>query len=186
MVDQNSTPFFNKIYEETYKKAFGYVTTKCGDTSDIADILQETYCEVYSVILKKGEDYIQNYEAFVLRVAKTKVFKFYSLREKMSHLVPMFASSEHGEVNLIDLEWKESLTLEDRVLNKALYEQIAHYIAQKSELTKKVFYLFYYSEYTIPQIAKGLKISESAVKNRLYRTVKEVRALYGKDGTFYE
>lgn len=72
MVDQNITTFFDRIYDETYNKVFGYVTAKCGNTNDIADILQETYTEVYSVLIKKGQTYVHNYEAFVLKVAKQK------------------------------------------------------------------------------------------------------------------
>lgn len=186
MVDQNITTFFNKVYDETYKKVFGYVIAKCGDTNDIADILQETYTEVYSVMIKKGENYVNNYEAFILRVAKTKIFRHYSLKEKMKCLIPFFTDSTEKEINPIDFEFKDSISLEEQVFNNIHLEEIANYISKKPEVTKKVFYLFYYCEYTIPQISKELNISESNVKNKLYRTVKEVRQIYGKDGAHYE
>ena len=37
---------------------------------------------------------------------------------------------------------------------------------------------------SIRQIASALAIKESTVKNRIYRTVKEIRKLYGKDGDY--
>lgn len=52
MVDQNIEALFNEIYDKTYKKVFSIVTAKCGNTSDIADIIQETYIEVYKVLIK--------------------------------------------------------------------------------------------------------------------------------------
>lgn len=186
VVDHNVTNYFNKIYYETYKKVFGYVTVKCSDTNDVSDILQDTYSEVYSVLIKKGTGYIDNYEAFVLRVAKTKVFKHYNLKEKMKHIIPLFSNADDKEVCIIDFELTKEISLEDNLINNDLLSKIGDYISEKPQLTQKVFYLYYYCEYTIPEIAKELCVGESNVKNRLYRTVKEVRQYYGKDGAHCE
>ena len=42
---------------------------------------------------------------------------------------------------------------------------------------KKVFYLFYDVGQTIPEIARALSMSESNVKHKLYRTLKELQTL---------
>lgn len=104
----------------------------------------------------------------------------------MSCFISMCNYDDDNEINIIDLELTNNISLEEQVFNNSILEQISRYLSQKPELTKKVFYLFYYSENTIPQISKELNISESNVKNKLYRTVKEVRQIYGKDGAFYE
>lgn len=46
----------------------------------------------------------------------------------------------------------------------------------------KVFYLYYYSDLKISQIATELNISESKVKNILYRTIKEIKEKMMKEG----
>ena len=81
MADQTAVTFFNNIYDETYQRSLRYVTKKCSHAEDIADILQEIYTEVYSVIAKKGIEYVHNPEAFVMQVTKSKVSKHYSLAE---------------------------------------------------------------------------------------------------------
>lgn len=45
----------------------------------------------------------------------------------------------------------------------------------------KIFYLYYAEDITIKDIASELKLSESNVKNHLYRTLKELNELFGKD-----
>ena len=87
MVDQNLT-LFNEIYDQTYDKVLRYVISKCGNTNDIADIVQETYLELYQTIVKRGAAYIKNPGAFVLQLAKAKVYKHYSLMEKLKRILP--------------------------------------------------------------------------------------------------
>jgi RNA polymerase sigma-70 factor (ECF subfamily) len=156
------------------------VTAKCGNTEDISDIMQEIYLEVYSVILKKGADYVKNTDAFVYKVAKAKVYRHYTLAEKLRRFIPMFAKNEDNEeVNVADMNLSD-MNLEEDIANKLLFERIAEYISSKPDVVRRVFYLFYYCDFSITQIAKRLSMSESGVKNKLYRTVKELRELYGK------
>jgi DNA-directed RNA polymerase specialized sigma24 family protein len=42
---------------------------------------------------------------------------------------------------------------------------------------KKVFALFYEADLSIAKIAENLSISESNVKHKLYRTLKEIRSI---------
>ena len=182
MADSAIMTVFDEIYEATYGKALAYVTRKCGNAEDIADILQEIYAEVFIVLTRKGPDYLLNSEAFVLRVAKMKIYRHYSLAEKLKAMVPMFIRNRDGEeVNVTDLERTEP-SIEDQWINHLLIEDVARMITSKPSEVQKAFYLFYYLEMTIPQIASELAIKESTAKSRIYRTLKEIRLRYGRDG----
>ena len=63
------------------------------------------------------------------------------------------------------------------VIDKLLLEEVNQFIKQKPQDVKKVFYLFYDVGLTIPEISKALSMSESNVKHKLYRTLKELRTL---------
>lgn len=52
---------------------------------------------------------------------------------------------------------------------------ICKYIKKKDIKVIKVFYLYYCLELKISQIAEELTISESNVKNILYRTIKDIK-----------
>ncbi len=177
MADQIVTGFFNEIYDETYRKTLRYVTSKCGNTHDIADIVQEIYTEVYSVLVSKGTRYINNREAFVMQVAKAKMYRHYSLAGRFKNLVPLFDNIKDEEVSLADLELSES-EVADGVINKILSENIWKRLSKKPEGVKKIFYLYYSLDLTIADIAKELKMTQSNVKNKLFRTVTELREEY--------
>ena len=53
-------------------------------------------------------------------------------------------------------------------------DEIWNYLKSKSVIISKIFYLHYYLDLTIKEISLELKISESSVKNYLYRTLKEL------------
>jgi RNA polymerase sigma-70 factor (ECF subfamily) len=89
----------------------------------------------------------------------------------------MFTTSEDGEeAELFDFEADDFLT-EDFAFSQILLENAREFIRKKPEIIKKVFYLFYDVGMTIPEIAQSLGINESGVKNKLYRTLKELRSL---------
>ncbi|MHB1484250.1 MAG: RNA polymerase sigma factor [Saccharofermentanales bacterium] len=181
-----TTTFFNEIYDNTYKKVLRYVISKCGNISDVSDIIQETYIELYTVLNKRGMDYIQNSDAFIMQIAKAKIYRHYTMSKKIKDFIPLFIKTDSGqEISPVDFEISND-TVEDEIVNKALIENITAYISKKPDDIQKIFCLYYEIDLTIIQIAAELSISQSNVKNKLYRTVKEIRELYRKGGEFHE
>ena len=154
MAGQAIELLFNQMYDETSQKVLIYITSKCGNPSDIQDIFQETYTELFFILKKRGGEYVQNSEAFAMQIAKQKVYRHYTLLQKLKNGLPI-----------------------ERVTD-ALLAEIRLHLRGKPAVTQKIFYLFYNMEQTIPQIAAELQMTESNVKNRLYRTLSELRAKY--------
>jgi len=177
MTGQSITSRFNEIYDSTSKAVLSYITAKCHNTADIQDIVQETYVELYRLLEKRGVDYIQNDKAMVLRIARQKLSRHYSLMERLRMFMPMTVTNEDGdEGELPDLEADSFLT-EDFTVNQIMLEEVKRFLGQKPQDVKKVFYLFYDVGHSIPEIAQALSMSESNVKHKLYRTLKELRTL---------
>jgi len=167
---------FNEIYDSTYRRVLIYVTAKCSDMHDIEDILQETYTEVYSVLLKKGTDYIVSPTSFVLKVAKRKVYLHYTLKERIRGI--SLNTEDEFERELIDTI-PDELDVEDAICSKELFDRVAVYIFSKPLVIQKIFTLYYTLDMTISEIAKELSVGESYVKNKLYRTLNELKKQYG-------
>ena len=177
MVDPIITSRFNEIYNTTYKSVLSYVTVKCGNTADIQDIMQDTYVELYLILTKRGVDYIKNEKALCLRIARQKLSRYYTLLERLKMFVPIITTNNNGdEMESSDYEG-DSFLVEDFTVNQIILEEIRRLIEQKPLDVKKVFYLFYDVGHTIPEIAELLSMSESNVKHKLYRTLKELREL---------
>ena len=179
MVDRHAT-FFNNIYDRTYNKTALYVISKCGNTDDIADILQEIYLELYSVIVKKGEGYILNEDAFLVKIAKAKIYRHYSLAQKLRRYLP-YPSSRPVEVQPMPGN-PHPLAVDIAGVNAAMVGEVWQILKSKPQQTQKIFYLYYYCGLKLGEICTELNMSQAKVKHKLYRTLGEIRMTYGKDG----
>lgn len=177
MSNPNVASRFDEIYNSTNNTVLAFITTKCGRTADINDIFQDTYMELYKVLNKRGVDYVTNEKALVLRIAKRKIAKHYSLLERLRMFISLYATNEdEEEIDLSDFEI-DAFLVEDFAVNQIMLETIKQYIKQKPKDVRKVFYLFYDVGLSIPEIARELALNESNVKNKLYRTLKGLRNL---------
>jgi len=177
MPDPKITSRFDEIYDSTSKPVLAYITAKCGCTADISDIYQETYTELYQVLNKHGVDYVTSEKALVMRIAKRKIARFYSLQERLRNFISVNNypdNDDHAE--LFDKESNAFMT-EDFTVRHDQLEAAKKYIQSKPEEVQKVFYLMYDVDLSISEIAQALGITESNVKNKLYRTLKELRSI---------
>jgi RNA polymerase sigma-70 factor (ECF subfamily) len=176
MSNPNTTSRFDEIYDSTNKAVLAFITAKCGRITDVGDIFQETYMELFRILSKRGVGYITNEKALVMRLAKQQIARHYSLMERLRIFVSATLAEDNDEADFTDLEADVFLT-EDIAVDNVMYETARQFIKSKPEDVQKVFYLMYDVGLTIPEIAQTLSIKESGVKNKLYRTLKELRNL---------
>jgi RNA polymerase sigma-70 factor (ECF subfamily) len=120
-------------------------------------------------------DYVQNEYAITLKIAKHKLYRYYTLMERLRLFVPLTRANEDGdEISIADLE-AEAYSIEDIVVDQVLIDNARQFLRQKPEDVQKIFNLFYDVGLSIPEIAQALSMSESNVKHKLYRTLKELR-----------
>ena len=171
--------YFNKIYDETFDSVKVYVASRCADPSYIPDILQETYCELYKLLLKHGVGYADNAQSLLYKIAKRRIFRYYSLRKKLSFLVPMFGTNSEGdEYCVVDDEYVQ---IEDEIIDKLESDRIWEIINTYPAETRKILYLYFSCGMPHSQIANQLGRSISFVKNRIYRTLTEIREKENSD-----
>ncbi|MBE6572844.1 MAG: sigma-70 family RNA polymerase sigma factor [Ruminococcaceae bacterium] len=169
------TNYFNDIYDKTYKNTLIHITSKCSNIHDIEDILQETYTELYRTLLRKGIDYVQAPERLVIKISNRKIYKHYSLKEKIQGISLNTSNENDAEIiNFIP----DDLIIEDAICTKEALDSIRAFVLSKPLIVQKIFLLYYSYNLTIPRIALLLCVNESYVKNKLYRTLKEIKNLY--------
>lgn len=181
-VEQQRNHYFNQIYDQTKHKTLAFITAKCGNPDDIQDIFQDTYLEIYAIICRKGIEFIEYPQAFVDKIARQKIYRYYRLvdRIKQHFVYKKEKEEEEADIDIADLAI-DSFEMEEWMDEKAARRKVESFLAEKSIEVRKIFYLFYHMEKTIPEIAVLMEISESNVKNKIYRTIKEMRELYQKE-----
>lgn len=162
---------FEEIYHSTYHRTLSYIICKCSNIEDINDILQDTYVELYKILKRKKYIVLENYPNYVIGIAKKKIAKHYGLLYRLN----THSIWNTQEENEYEIEILSNIDVEAEILNKLNAEIVWNYIKKKDIKVVKVFYLYYYSELKISQIAKELNMSESNVKNVLYRTIKDIK-----------
>lgn len=177
MSNPNIASRFDEIYNSTNKAVLAFITAKCSHTADIKDIFQETYLELYNILRKRGANYVTNEKALIFKIAKQKLARYYSLMERLRMFMSFDVHKEDGEkIDISDFEADDFLT-EDFIVNQDILESALQFIHSKPEDVQKIFYLKYDVHLSIPEISNLLNINESNVKNKLYRTLKEIREL---------
>ena len=83
-----------------------------------------------------------------------------------------------------DIEMINDIDIENDLITKENVLQIWKYLKNKSELTARIFYLYYVMEIPIKTIAEDMQITESNVKNYLYRTKKELKEKFMKGDNY--
>lgn len=166
---------FEQMYHATYDKVSFYVLTKCGKVPEVEDILQETYAELFQVLEDKGDMYILYPEAFVMQLAKGKIYRYYSEKERRGacSYVEVSDAENVGEKKHATHEedWQDAL------VDKLTAEEVMAYLAEKDELTCEIFYQHYFQDKTLKEIAQSCGMKETTVKQRLYRTLQELRKM---------
>lgn len=169
---------FEQIYRLTYDQVAFYVLSKCGKVPEAEEILQETYAELYKVLADKGVSYITVPEGFVMQLAKSKVFRYYSEMEQQRTYVFVETTGTPGEQDArASMQEAVAENWEDALIDKLTAEEVMAYLAEKDELTREIFYQHYFQDKTLQEIAKSCGLKESAVKMRLYRTLQELRSM---------
>jgi RNA polymerase sigma-70 factor (ECF subfamily) len=157
-----------------------FIAAKCSNIEDMNDILQETYMELYKTLSEKGPDYIENGEAFVINIAKAKIYQHYNIFQRARANLSLSEADDSDEKDI--LENADEMDLEDSVCTDALVEEIEAYIAKKNQTIRKIFFLRFSLDMKISEIAQLMSLSQNQVKNKLYRTINEIRAFYQEKG----
>lgn len=173
-MDEFMHTYFNESYDKLYNKVAAYAVSKCSDLSYVEDIVQETFAEFYKILLKKGVEYIKNQQALLLKIAKVKVYKYYFYKKKHKNTVQLIENENEGEC--LEIEYGE--VEDDLINNYVVKEELGALIKNLPMDVQKVFLLHYNLDKTLKDIAIELKMSESNVKHKLFRSLEKIRRVY--------
>lgn len=169
---------FQQIYNTSYQRVLRYIICKCSNMEDVNDLVQDTYIELYKILKKKQLLEIDNTTNYIIGIAKKRLAKHYGLLYQFSFVSLYKNDDEYSE----EIQIPSNFNLEEEFVDKDNIDRVWEYLKQKDFTIFKVFYLFYSEELKIHQIAGELNLTESNVKNILYRNLKEIKSKFKIEG----
>ena len=149
-----------KLTERYRDNLFAAAFNVCKNAADADDIVQETFLQYY--VTKKEFDSEQHIRAWLLRVAINKA-------KNVNHTF-----WRQNKVPLDD--YMETLAFESPQ-EETLFETVM----RLPEKYRIIIHLYYYEDYSILEIAKVLKLTQSNVKVRLSRGRKLLKEVLKED-----
>lgn len=158
---------FEKIYNKTYKDVLKYIIAHCSNLEDVNDIVQDTYVSLYKTLKKNKSIELENDQAFIKGIAKNVLKRYYRFKYKEKNNIEIFENEE--------LQLEANIDIELEFIAKENVSHIWQTLNNKDLQIAKIFYLYYGLDMKITDIAKELNLTESATKNYIYRTIKELK-----------
>ncbi len=167
---------FEEVYEKTKRSVTLYLISKCKGFDDINDVLQEVYMEYFRTIQKKGIEYVDDEESFLIALCKRKLASYYSFWDRIANRASLdvIAVSELKDHMDHEEQWFD---MEDDFYRKEMLQDVQEILRQQPDCVQKIFYLYYTMELTVSEIAELLRMKPQTVKNKLFRTRKYIRKL---------
>lgn len=177
MISKITREDFEKIYQETYEVVLKFAIVKCRNFDNVNDIIQDTYLELLKKLKKNRTLEIENLNNYLCGIENNIIKRYYSKKKKTNNVVSIYDSNNDG----LDREIKDDFDIELDFINKNNVEKVWNYLKQKDLITTKIFYLHFALGLKITEISKELEVGESNIKNKIYRTIKELKNYLGKD-----
>jgi RNA polymerase sigma-70 factor (ECF subfamily) len=169
---------FNNIYDESYLSVLGFVSSRCRHTEDVQDIMQDIYLELLKTLKHKKRGYIENPGAFVMSLAKRKLYKHYTLSERIRMLVPIYKDESIEPIDEIG-----GFEFEDELIDEIMLTQVWRIILSTDDITRKIFDMRYNRSLSLDKISKELDLPLHSVRNQLYRTLDMIKKRFEKGET---
>lgn len=165
---------FRQIYDQTYRKTAAYITAKSRQTADAADLIQQTYLELFDILRRHGTSYIKNPDAIMTKLTRQVMARYY---KKMGSSREIYEDVSEDGITA-EIEDIEALSVEELTEDRAVLDWTEQYLTSRGDDIRKIFHLYYRFDLTIAEIARMTGRSESDIKNKLYRTLKEIRTYW--------
>lgn len=178
---------FNALYDATVRQTTGYLMARCRRHADLADLLQETYLEVFRALSRTPDSKLRSGPALVRQIAKQRLYRYYRKLERRDEipLVQQTDGYDDLEADLSDIKQMEEYLGEgpdDLVHDRIIMEQIRAMISEAPEFDREIVRMRYGLDLTFKEIAEALECPESTVKSRLYRFLARVKEAHENAG----
>jgi RNA polymerase sigma-70 factor (ECF subfamily) len=164
---------FGKLYDCTIRDVSGTVRFLLEDKTNVEDVIQDIYLEVYTSLPKF--DVARSFRSWVIGIAVRQVHNY---RRKSWRLFRLLEKKQRYAVSETEPDFAGGVV--DRLDSQELIRQIDS-LPYKH---RQVIVLRYLHEYSQEEIARILDIPVGTVKSRIHAALRKLRQEQGEGGYF--
>lgn len=154
---------FERIYNALWSKLYNIAYSYFKDRTTAQELTQDVFVNLW--VKRDSLLPIQDLEAYLLRSVKNRIYNQFD----------KIHSREHLEQNIIPITAKQTQNTEEQVDYIDTLESVNHEIDQLPVMTKTVFRLSRFDQYTNNEIADRLQLSGKTVEYHITRALKKLR-----------
>ncbi|PKM62544.1 MAG: hypothetical protein CVU97_04715, partial [Firmicutes bacterium HGW-Firmicutes-21] len=124
----------------------------------------------------KKSDYIKDSTAFVMNLAKRKLSRHYTLAERLKQFLPLHKDDDETD----PIDEIGGFEFEDDLIDELMLNDVWRIILCTDEQTRQIFHMRYIQNDSLDTIANNLCIPLHTVRNKLYRTLEEIKRHFEK------
>ena len=176
-MQDGSRDAFEKLYEEYYDRLYFFVLKNVGNKEAAEDITQDTFIKSLEKIhtLKQPENFV----TWLHTIAYRRCTDLFRSRRRDVY----FDTDEELEDALESHSLNEPVMVpEDYATNKDISRQLKTMIDSLKPDMKSALILYYYNDMSLTDISKTMGISETNVKQKLFRARRKLREKIEKIG----
>ena len=151
----------SQLFSAYHNHALLYVYSLCKDKSLAEDIVSSGFFKALSI----SDCDIQNFKAWLLTVCRNEYYSHYRKRKKIAFV----ALDENTTLNAPDIL--------DNIIKNEQYRALYRAISILPEEQREVITLFYFSDFSVKEIAFTTGKSESNTKVLLHRARKSLKKI---------
>ena len=155
--------YFDRVYSENAARLKKFIVVRIRSVSDMEDVYQEVWKRFYerTAVLRPNEPI-----RYLVTIAKGELSKRYRSQR----------GENESEAPLSEEIPDEQPPFENALLERMNAAEVWRIVKTEPLLSYQAFVLYYGFDQSVRKIAEELRVSEDAVKARLYRTRERVRS----------
>lgn len=154
---------FRLLYDELIDRVYAYVRSRTSTTADATDVTQDAFIDLFAALERFEYKSIGQFYAFVFTITRRKLGRYYDTKKR----------DFENRVELPD----DSILPSDITTDTEVTDTVSRALSTLPEVVREIIVLHHWSRYTFGEIAELLDMTESAVRVRHHRALKELAAL---------
>jgi len=159
---------FEKIYHETFTTLSKYLLFRVAQVSDMEDLLQNIYSDLYRKVLLKNKE-VDDMHAYLTQMANNELKRYYRWKKK----APLTLIDDEASSWVADIP--DPLNSDLLAIERATSEWVETALQRLELPLQQILIAKIKLDLTFAQIAESMGVNENTIKARYYRALSRIR-----------